>query len=1195
MYIRELELSGFKSFVSKVRLEFTPGLTAIVGPNGSGKSNLVDAVRWVLGEQNSRLLRAERMEEVIFNGTRRLKPLGRAEVSLTIDNSDGVLPLAYQEVRLTRRLYRSGEAEYLLNQAPCRLRDIQQLLWDTGVGKHGFAIIGQGEVEEFLTASPEERRSLLEEVAGIVRYRHRRREAEQKLAETKGHLLRLRDIVAELEAQLASLEGEVEVAKRYQALQEEITSLERELSFWRLRTLEQRRGELTARLSRLEAELEKLEEQGQLLQEEIETRKQELALLAGEREAGRAARQKAAAARREAEVKREAKTQELRFLAEEEERLARELNELAVRWQQVEEEIGRNEAELSKLALERQELEAKNREVSKALAAAEEELKGAIRRREERRAELHNLWQSILANQKELRALEAEWQAAKARGQRLHAERQRLQEEKDKVARELAGAEERVKAASAQLGEIEAGFSKLKEALGACRHELAHLQEAIENLQQSWQRDKNRLAVLREWQQAYEGYSQAVKAVLAARRQLWPDDNGLVGVVAELLKVPPELETAIEAALGGALQYIVTRAESDAQRAIAYLKASGAGRATFLPLEAIQPRKLPVDRSVLNWAGVVGVGAELVEAPKDCAAILPYLLGDLLVVTKLDLALSIARRLGYRVRIVTLEGDLLHPGGSLTGGSSKGRSGRLLSRLREIGELAAKVDAEFRELAALREEEKILKARLAAYEAEEKSLQEKLWAARADLTMEEGERRELGRRMTTLEEHLAVVNLDLGRWEEEFRLLTKRRDALENHLSELQEAQEALAQREQQPDDGYREVEARRARLLAAAEEGRGRQAMLQQREDRLRGSLLGLYELKARYRKQKAEQDERLKDLEERARALRWVQENLGHEVERLRQQEEMLEQQLAAVEARFQEAEIALREREQELSQVLARRRSVEKNYQQVRLEAGEVEASHRAQAEWLEQQYGWQREQGIPTLSAGEEELKTLLAAKRQEKEQLGPVDLSVLAEYNRLQERRRYFVGQAEDLESAQASLNRAVVEVEKLMEERLAASLSAVNERLAQVFPALFGGGKAWLAPTGNGRLLDGGLEVVVQLPGKRIPNLALLSGGERALAAISVLFALLQVKPSPFCLLDEIDASLDEANVGRFARFLRELSARQQFIVVSHRAGTVEQADSVYGVTMEEEGVSRLVSLRLPRAEEETAGQKNAG
>lgn len=1184
MHIRELELSGFKSFVHKVRLEFTPGLTAIVGPNGSGKSNLVDAVRWVLGEQNSRLLRAEKMEEVIFNGTKRLKPLGRAEVSLTLDNSDGTLPLAYQEVRLTRRLYRSGEAEYLLNQAPCRLRDIQQLLWDTGVGKQGFAIIGQGEVEELLAASPEERRGLLEEVAGIVRYRHRRREAEQKLAETKGHLLRLRDIVAELEGQLAALEGEVALAKRYQALQEEITRLEKELGFWRFKGLEERRGELASRLDKLEAEMARLEAQAQGLQDELEAGKRELARLAEERETARNARQTAAAARQEAEVRREAKAQELRFLAAEQGRVAQEQHELTSRQEEIEEEISRYEAELDQIGRERQELEARTREVRAALVSAEEEVKNALRRREERRMELHNLWQRLLRAQQEMRALEAEWQETKARGQRLHTERQRLQEERERLARDLAAAEERVRAAAARLAEAEAVWAQAKEALAACRRDLAQLQEVMENRRQEWQRDKNRLAVLREWQQGYEGYNQAVRAVLTARRQLWPDDNGLIGVVAELLRVPPELETAMEAALGGALQYIVTKTEADAQRAIAYLKASGAGRATFLPLEAIQPRRLAADRAVLNWAGVVGVGAELVEAPRDCAAILPYLLGDLLVVTKLDLALGIAKRLGYRVRIVTLEGDLLHPGGSLTGGSSKGRGGRLLARLREIGELTAKVDAAFRELSALREQKMALEAKLAADEAGERKLQEEFWAARADLAKEEGERRELGRRLTGAEEHLAVVNLDLSQWEKDFQALTRRRQELEEHLSALQAAQETLARQEEEPDAGYREVEAKRARLLAALEEARNQQALLQQREERLRGSLSGLYELRANYQKQRTEQEGRLADLAERLKLVGAEQEELAREVERRKQEEEAIGRQLALVEASYRTAEAALRAKEQELAQLAARKRAVERNYQQASFEAGEVEASYKAQAEWLAQQYGWRRDQGLPPLSAGEEELRALLAARRQEKDQLGQVELGVLAEYNRLEERRRYLLGQAEDLEKAQASLNKAVAEVEKLMEERLAATLAAVNERLAQVFPALFGGGKAWLAPTGNGRLLDGGLEVMAQLPGKRLPNLALLSGGERALAAIAVLFALLQVKPSPFCLLDEIDASLDEANVGRFARFLRELAGRQQFIVVSHRPGTVEQADSVYGVTMEEEGVSRLVSLRLPRA-----------
>lgn len=1194
MYIRELELVGFKSFVTKTRLEFAPGLTAIIGPNGSGKSNLVDAMRWVLGEHNSRLLRANRMEEVIFNGTRRLKPLSRAEVSLTIDNSDAVLPLAYREVRLTRRLFRSGEAEYLLNQAPCRLKDIQQLLWDTGVGRQGFAIIAQGQVEDLLAATAEERRQLLEEVAGIVRYRHRRQEAEEKLAETKGHLLRLHDLMAELQTQLASLAHEVEVARRYRQLLEELQELEKQLAFWQLKNLARRREELAGRRAALEGELARLEEQSGCLEEAIEAGKRQQALLEEEREQARKAKQDLAAARHQIAVRLAGEGQRLTLLAEEQARLSREREECGRQREQVEEEMTRKEKERQQLAQERQRLETEHRAAREALAAAEAELKSAAQRRDQRQARLHDLWQAIVAAQNRLRALEGEWQAARARGQRLVTEEQRLTEEKATLSAALSEAEGRIKAKRAALEALEADLASFRERMAASRRQLAALEEAVERLRQTWQQEKNRLAVLKEWQQGFEGYQQAVRAVLRARGKLWADGSGIIGVVAELLQVPAELEAAIEAALGGALQYIVTQTENDAQRAIAYLKASGAGRATFLPLDAIRPRRLPVDRVVLTWNGVVGLAAELVQTSPACAPLLPHLLGDLLVVTRLEVALAIARRLGYRVRLVTLEGEVLQPGGALSGGSSRGRSGGLLARLREIGELTARVEAVGKELGTEQEAALALQAELAGYAEEERRLQERVWALRSALAAEEEQWQELGRRQRATVEHLAVVAHELTQWEQEFQALTAVRGEGESQLADLQQKLRDLTEAAQDPEDGYRHAEAKRAELVAALEKGREQLVLLERREEHLRGGLAGLKELSDRYRREEREKEARIQELAAELRALADTQQELEREMGRLEDAERKQQEQLAAVEQACAVLGTELREKEAALAALRAKKNALEKKHYQVQFEAAEEEMRWRAQLDRL-QQLGWREEEGLPPLSIAEPELRERLALKEREKEELGAVDLGVLAEYQRLEERYAYFAQQAQDLEAARGSLNRVVTEVERLMEERLRAALEAVNGELLRVFPALFGGGKAWLASAGEGRLLDGGLELLVQLPGKRVPHLALLSGGERALTAIAVLFALVKVKGSPFCVLDEIDAALDEANVVRFARFLRDLAATKQFIVVSHRASTVEQADNVYGVTMEEEGVSRLVSLRLPRAKEHQPSRDNVG
>ncbi|MCR4420724.1 MAG: chromosome segregation protein SMC [Clostridia bacterium] len=1180
MHIRELEVSGFKSFPHRVRLEFSPGLTAIIGPNGCGKSNLVDAIRWVLGEQNARTLRAERMEELIFGGNRRLRALGRAEVSLTLDNSDRRLPLDYGEVRITRRLFRSGEAEYLLNQVPCRMRDIQQMLWDTGVSRQGFAVIGQGQVEEFLAAAPEERRAFLEEVAGIVRYRHRKKEAGQKLAETQGHLGRLRDIMAELEAQLASMEGEVEAARKYQQVAEEIAALEKELRFSLLNSLRSQKARLLARSEELATELTGVRQLETRLGEEKAHRQARLEALERELELARTAWGEAAARRQEAELAVRAAAQELELLRREESRVRSRLMELEERIRGCETEILSARAELRRAEQARCELEDREAASMQELASIEARWAEAMRRREERRAAWHQKWLEFLELQNRLQAATEEWQLSYTQGQRAYGERDRLRKELEALDAEKREAGRRRSELQTRMEQLEGEREELRRQVRQEQEKLDRLREEAERVRNSWQDHRNRLALLREWQQGHEGYSQAVKALLSARGRLWPDHQGLIGVVAEIIRVPAELEAALEAALGGALQHLVTRTEADAQRAIAYLKATGAGRATFLPLESIRPRHLGVDRAVTKWAGVVGVGSELVEVAPDCEIVALHLLGDLLVVSRLDQALALARRLGYRVRLVTLEGELVHPGGSITGGHSRKRSGGLLSRLREAAELAARVEAEGRHFNSLREEVAAAEARLAKQQELEQEQQERLWRLKSELEGETRREQHLAERLREAAEKLAVTELELAQWEEDFRQLTSQRQQLEEKAAEFQPVV-AEGPSESEAFDG--EAETRRQELLATAAELRGHLARARQEEERLRGRLLGLEETGEHLRREQEAEKAQLDRLcsqvaageEGLVRLQVLAKERAGEEEEHALG--------CARKESEVREARAALIGIEERIARTEERRLTIERQLDHLEAERREVEATWRAQVDWLAERHGWSEEQGLPQAVRREAEIKRLLASKQEERERLGAVDLAVLAEYRRLEERHRFLARQAADLESAQATLSRLVADVERLMEERLKNALETVNAQLQPVFSSLFGGGRAWLEPREPGRLLEGGLELAVQLPGKRLPNLALLSGGEKALASIAVLFALLLVKPSPFCLLDEIDASLDEANVTRFARFLRELASKQQFIVVSHRASTVEVADSVYGLTMEEEGVSKLLALRLPQ------------
>ncbi|MGB9887959.1 MAG: chromosome segregation protein SMC, partial [Moorellales bacterium] len=1000
------------------------------------------------------------------------------------------------------------------------------------------------------------------------------------LAETRAHLSRLQDLLAELSTQLASMEPEVERARRYQQVEQEIRDLEKKLRLLRLRHLDGRRAKLLERLNQLSAEREKVWIQAQELEREKNELQSRLEEADQARTSGRSLWEEATARRQEWEIRLESSVRERESGEREETRLKARLNTLQTAWLRNEEEMQAIRAELEALEAERCGLEAEEKVQRAELADLEARWAEALQRERERRAHWHQRWSEWLELQNRWRVATERWQHFRIQGQRLYAERDRLRQEQLQLKTEIRHLQSLVTDADTRVRELQSRLVHFDREMGRGRERLGYLREEAERIRQRWQEGNHRLTVLREWQQNYEGYSQAVKALFSARERLWPDHQGLIGVVAEVLKAPPELEVAIEAALGSALQFVVTRTEADAQRAIAYLKATGSGRVTFLPLDAIRPRRLPVDRSVIGWAGVVGIGSELVSTAKDCGPVAAHLLGDLLIMERLEQALALSRRFGYRIRVVTLEGDLLHPGGSLTGGSLRGRTGRLLSRSREITELALRVEAEGQKFVRLQGEIADLERNLSLQAEEAKHLQEELWQAKSELDTRRRQAQEASERLLDVERKLTVIQAELEQWEEGFREMTSHREQLERDIAG---GQPMLPEDpDGAPDVLSREFEARREELLASAAETRGRLANVRQLEERARGRLAGLSEAQARLLKETEGEEAALAQVRARLEAVGQEGDRARSRVQEWRAREQALRQAYLEAEARYRETEAALRGKERALAAALEQQRSLERRLEDMDRERREVDSARKAELELLRELYGWDEQAESPQFNCTEPELRRLLDSKLGEREELGKVDLAVLAEYRRLQDRYRALSEQVADLEAARSACCRAIAEVEKLMEERLGNTLAAVNGHLERLFPALFGGGQAWLDAPAGARLLDGGVELKVRLPGKRIPNLALLSGGEKALAAVAVLFSLLLVKPSPFCLLDEIDASLDEANVRRFADFLRRLAAEQQFIVVSHRASTVEVADTVYGLTMEEEGVSKLVSVRLP-------------
>ncbi|MGI9859810.1 chromosome segregation protein SMC [Moorella naiadis] len=1182
MFLKGIEIQGFKTFVDRARLELGPGVTGIVGPNGSGKSNIADAILWVLGEQSAKTLRGFKMDDVIFAGSARRRPVGMAEVTLYLDNSDGSLPLDFQEVALTRRFFRSGEGEYYINKVPCRLRDIQELLLDTGSGRGGLAIVGQGRLEEILAARPEERRAVLEETAGIARYRLRKREARQRLDGVEQDLTRLQDLIGELKGQLGPASREAGRARRHQRLSRLLSQIElilkaRELEdiTERLRRHQERRQvivdqetELMAAIDELVRETREIQEkqsrhqdarqrgQGELqnLREQlIQTRSQlqiveeKLADLTGQKEEDR---------HRESQ------------LVEEENNLEALAVDLTRQEQSYAEEAAGLERERDQSQATREKLQAEGKELAQRLEKIKEDLFQVVHER----AGCHN---ELVRLEEKQAGMERVLEQKRSQLRELQAEAGNLEAQIQAGQKELACLEAALKALEGKKAGLETGLP-LKEAdLAAREKELAGLKERQRLL-------VARLKVLRQAQADYEGFGEGVKAILQARSQGEAACAGVLGVVVEKIAVPDELTRAIEVALGGAAQQILVRTAPEAERVIAFLKARQRGRATILPLAWLEPRHWP---AWANWVfqepGVLGVAAGLVQSGVEVRPAVDYLLGQILVVADIRRALALGERLRPPVRLVTLEGEVIQPRGPVTGGNARQSAGFLQRRLEiqqgetelanlvaqindgqeRVGQLARGLENDRRELRRLMEEliarrgqVHNLLQRLGEYKEQKSRLDEKKMILEEELARQSNDTRELdaGRRerrelLTRLEVRERELQGELSTWQEKLAGIRQTLTSIQQELAvneaqrqSLMAARELLAERE-------RELARRRENWRHQQAELAARMAAAAAREQELLAT-----------REKLAGEEEWLQGAVAQARA---GLERLGVEDSALAGRREELENQLAALQ--LKKEKLASRRQQEEIS--IAR-----------------LETTRATSQEELAERFGpaWEEKLlQIPSHLPGK--AARLREPLRERLAGLGEVNPGAIAAYERLKERYDELEKQRQDLEAGQAALEQVIAEMDKLMARQLKATLVAVQEQFTAIFRELFEGGEASLELTGSEDILEAGLEIIARPPGRKPQHLALLSGGEKALTAVAFIFALLKIKPSAFCIFDEVDTALDEANVERFARLLRQFASRTQFIVISHRQGTMAAADVLYGVTMMEQGVSRLVSVRL--------------
>ena len=1185
MRLKKLYIHGFKSFADRVEMTFEHGVTGVVGPNGCGKSNISDAVRWVLGEQSARQLRGSRMEDVIFNGTEKRRRMAYCEVTLTFDNEDRSLPSDYTEVAVTRRVFRTGESEYLLNGAACRLKDVVDLFRDTGIGRDGYSIVGQGRVGEILSQKSEDRRQVFEEAAGIVKYKARKSEAEKRLDNTEQNLSRIADIISELESRLEPLRLQSEDARKYLAMREEQKGLDLNVFLIRSERYQEKIAELrlTAEnmretLAQNEREQQALNERRESVQNQLSEREERAAEL---RESLQALIQEVEAQEGQANVLRERLAASRREQARvEDEKRAAEEGETGMR--------RRIETLEGEIAREGEGVAARE-ERQAALDRALEEAETAAARLE---TEAEDAKERVIRFMNDMGDVKSEQARLTALGEAIDRQLTSLSagaEEDSRVAADLTRAVEDAEGVwdeeNDRLKALNEAAREISERTRRAGEEYERLTAESQKLLSIKQELGSRLKLLTEMQRDYEGYNLSVKQVLmeAERR----GGAGVHGVVASILHAPQRLERALDMVLGGTLQNVVVDRDEDAKAMIEYLKRNRYGRATFLPISSIRGRTLDMgERRVLSMPGCVGLASEMVTYDPIYRGIVENLLGRTVIAEDLNSGIAIQRAGRYQFRLVTLDGDVMHSGGSMTGGSVQSRMTSLLSREREITESTENMKKLTEKLAQAQNQLKKGEEERAALKKE-----------RAQL-FDDVHQQEIA--VTRAEDHLARAREELNGHTGRAARVNEARAQLAEQKAEILSQLDALGQRRETTEDEGEALRKKAQALQTSLSEKRA--ALNAQRQEAgdarvaLATAKRGFEALKQDLSRLNAQKGDAARALAEAAESLRALACRLKADEEALTTEEGRLElarRGLNGAREDFQRADESRLKAQTELKEI-------SESAERLRVATEEfTDRSHRAEmalsrAEndleqmtariWEDYQLTYEGAEPFRDpdfkLAESEKRLNTLRAAIRA----MGPVNVSAMDEYRETSERYTELSAQRDDLERAKNDLMGIISELTGKMETQFRAQFEQLDVYFRQTFTELFGGGRAELRLEDPKDALNTGIEIVAQPPGKKLQMLSLLSGGERALTAIAILFAMLKLKPTPFCILDEIEAALDDANIDNFAEYLQTYSNKTQFVVVTHRKGTMSRCDALYGVAMEEKGVSKLVSVKLADA-----------
>lgn len=1185
MYLKQIEIVGFKSFADKSKIVLAPGVTGVVGPNGSGKSNIADAVRWVLGEQSARNLRGNRMEDVIFAGSDGRRATNLCEVSLILDNEDGHLPVVFDEVTVTRRVFRSGDSEYMINRQPCRLRDIHELFMDSGLGREAYSIIGQGKIEEMLSTRPEDRRGPFEDAAGIVKFKHRRREAERRLDETNANLLRVEDILAELEEQVGPLLQEKERALRYRELAESLEQAEISLLIVEIDKLNNRFRIATESVESRQQAREAAEQELQQAQELWQKERHALDVLSQQVDEIQERYVSFVEERQRVQGELALMQQELEYVRETEATKLRQHEENTHELERTQEQISHVGDTIQQIESS---LELKSGELEVATAhVAEQHREVLTSQLEDLNAEYIQLNHQSATLRNELKMLHEQAESEETKRAKYTRDAKQLAARMDALDEEQRDCDSELLAVREQMAKLAESVRQHDAAFEAAGVEESEIVSQLHRVQADRQSQSSRLDLLRDLEDGYDGYAVGVRTVMQQAKSKKID--GIFGTIAELIRVDKRFETAIETTLGGALQNVVVDRETSARTAIQMLKKRQAGRATFMPLDVIQPRRLRESElnRVSNIDGFLGLASDLIDVDAAFSGAIENLLGNVVIASTLETASRLAKELQYRVRIVTLDGDVVSPGGLMSGGHHQRKGPGLLGRSRERTDLE-------RQLAQLSEQESALEEHRLASRSRATAAQQARNEAQSQLEVAMSRRQELSSKVGEIAYSKKTTEERLSALEWEFHQLVSGTDVF---LKRQQDASSALSEATRRLAEIEQKIQDKRAELAMFEEEFAKRQ-----------DSVTSLRIEVATMRQERSSVQHRLNELSERQRKLREAAQAWAQEAEGFEQRRENLSASLDATTQKVEDCISAVESSEAQLD--TARQARLEREVQARQSEEVVTEARkaladaedllHRAQvsservdaelAYALEKMgethgmtYEWAKSHHPSTMSP--DELNRQASKLRQEVEALGDVNVGAIEEHARLSERIAFLTNQRDDLVTARAELNDLIGEIDTEMATRFNETFAKVREAFAQEFEVLFGGGEANLHLTNPDDPLTTGIDVAAKPPGKRLQNLNLLSGGERALTAMALLFAILQVRPVPFCVLDEVEAALDEANVGRFAMQLRRLAGDTQFIVITHRRGTMEEVDALYGVTMPERGVSSLVSVRLSEDE----------